>query len=84
MAVGPFDPVASWVTGGTCVANALVCNGSRRGVMIERAAGVRVVEVRPRAKLSGSLAQGCRNDIGRCAKVGRRDATIETGIKECN
>lgn len=62
MAVGPLDPVASWVTGGACDANVLLCDGVRREIANEPAAGVRLA-VRPRAKLSGSLAQGCRKDI---------------------
>ncbi|MBE3048995.1 hypothetical protein IMZ48_42155 [Candidatus Bathyarchaeota archaeon] len=68
IAVGPLDPVASWVTGGTWVANVLVCDGIRRAIANELAAGGRFAEVRPRAKLSGSLAQGCRNDICRSAR----------------
>lgn len=60
IAVGPLDPVASCVTGGTWVASVRECDGIRRDI----AAGARVAEVSPRAKLSGSFVQGCRKDIG--------------------
>ncbi len=63
IAVGPFDPVASCVTGGIWVANVLVWDGIRRDIANELMASARCVEVRPRAKPSGSFVQGCRKDI---------------------
>lgn len=68
IAVGPLDPVASCVTGGTWVASVLAWDGTRRDIANELAAGARFAEVRPRAKLSGSFVQGCRKDIGATEK----------------
>jgi hypothetical protein len=61
MAVGPFDPVASCVTGGAWEASDLACDGIRRETATEFADG------RFRAKLLESLAHGWRIDI--CSAV---------------